>query len=265
MNVSIRKRVYEILEVGKKGDRVSKGFDIFIIVLIGLNIIALILESDKNIFSVSPHFYKYFEIVSVIIFSIEYVLRVWSCVENPKYTFPTGRIKYVFTFMSLVDLFAVLPFYIPLLGIDLRFLRAIRMLRIARIAKFGRYSRSLQIINRVFKERKEQLICAVFFLIVLLTISSSLMYYAENSAQPESFESIPKSMWWAVATLTTVGYGDVYPITPLGKLMASFIAILGIGMFALPTGILGAGFMEEINKNKKVQICPHCGEKITDG
>lgn len=261
----MRKRIYEIMEVGKEGDRVSKGFDIFIITLIGLNIIALILESDKRIYAISPLVFKSFEIVSVLIFTIEYILRVWSCVENKKYDKPVlGRIKFGFTFMALIDLFAVLPFYIPFLGIDLRFLRAVRMLRIARIVKFGRYSQSLQIIGKVVRAKKEQLICAIFFLFVLLIIASSLMYYAENAAQPEAFESIPKAMWWAVATLTTVGYGDVYPITPLGKLIASFIAILGIGMFALPTGILGAGFIEEIDKSKEIEKCPHCGMKIKD-
>jgi voltage-gated potassium channel len=116
--------------------------------------------------------------------------------------------------------------------------------------------------RRVFSAKKEQLISTVVVLFLLLVIAASMMYYAENQVQPESFSSIPAAMWWAVATLTTVGYGDIYPITGLGKLMASIIAILGIGMFALPTGILGAGFVEEIERQKNKEHCPHCGKKI---
>lgn len=264
--MSMRKRIYEIMEVGKPGDTLSKSFDFFIIALIGLNIIALILESIESIRVFSPNFFRNFEYFSVSIFSVEYILRIWSCVENPAYEKSlSGRLRFSFTPLAVIDLLAILPFYLPFIGFDLRFLRAFRMMRIFRVAKFGRYSQSIQILQRVLIVKKEQLISAVFILLLLLIIASSTMYFAESRVQPENFSSIPATMWWAVATLTTVGYGDVYPVTQAGKLIASVIAILGIGMFALPTGILGAGFIEEVDhRRQKSMRCPHCGKEINN-
>jgi voltage-gated potassium channel len=261
--MSLRKRVYEVVEVAQPGDKLSQIFDIFIVTLIGLNVIALILESVKNIRALSPKLFSIFECISVLLFTVEYVARIWSCVENPMYKKPiSGRLRFSITPLAVVDLFAILPFYLPFTGLDLRFLRILRMMRIFRVAKLGRYSQSLQTLQRVISAKKEQLVCALFILLLLLVISASMLYYAENSVQPENFSSIPASMWWAVATLTTVGYGDVYPVTALGKLMASVVAILGIGMFALPTGIVGASFVEEMERRKKPIKCPHCGKEI---
>jgi voltage-gated potassium channel len=265
--MDLRKRTYEILDVARPHDRPSKAFDIFIITLIGLNVVALILQSVEHIRILCPTLFRYFEVASVVVFSIEYILRLWSCVENPSYTRPiSGRVRFAMTPLAIIDLLAVLPFYLPFTGLDLRFLRVVRMMRIFRVAKLGRYSQSVQTLSRVIRARKEQLATSIFVLLLLLVIASSLMYFAENSVQPESFSSIPAAMWWAVATLTTVGYGDVYPVTELGKLVGSIIAILGIGMFALPTGILGAGFVEELQKTKgSPKRCPHCGKEIGPG
>lgn len=258
-----RKRIYEILTYSKENDSFGKAFGIFIVTLITLNVIALMLESVKSIYTLAPALFKIFEYVSVFIFTIEYFLRIWSSVENPKYKNPvTGRMRFLITPMALVDLFAILPFYLPFTGIDLRFLRIMRMMRIFRIAKLGRYSQSLQILNRVIMTKKEQLLCIVFILFLLLIISSALLYYTENEVQPDKFLSIPASMWWSITTLTTVGYGDMCPVTGIGKFLAAIIAVLGIGMFALPTGVIGAGFMEEISKNPKTIICRHCGKEI---
>lgn len=262
--MSLRKRVYEVLEVAKADDNLSKEFDIFIVSLIALNVVAIILESVKSIGEVSPRLFRTFEYISVIVFSLEYILRIWSCVEMPAYRkIVSGRLRFAVTPLAVIDLLAILPFYLPFSGLDLRFLRVVRMMRIFRIAKLGRYSQSLQTLRRVIVARKEQLVSAVFILFLLLVIAASMLYFAENHAQPENFSSIPAAMWWAVATLTTVGYGDICPVTPLGKLMASIIAILGIGMFALPTGIIGAGFVEEIGRTRKLIRCPHCGKEIT--
>jgi voltage-gated potassium channel len=261
--MNLRKRVREIVDVAKPGDSLSKAFDIFIVTLIGLNVVALILESVKNIHAFAPRLFSAFEFASVIIFSLEYVARVWSSVEIPIYQKPlSGRLRFILTPLALVDLLAILPFYLPFTGIDLRFLRIMRMMRIFRVAKLGRYSQSLQMLQRVMVAKKEQLVCSLFILLLLVIVAASMLYYAENSSQPEIFSSIPAAMWWAISTLTTVGYGDVYPVTGLGKLMASIIAVLGIGMFALPTGILGAGFVEEMGQRQKPSQCPHCGEEI---
>ena len=162
--------------------------------------------------------------------------------------------------MAVIDLLAILPFYLPLLSLDFRFLRIVRLVRVFRIAKLGRYSKAVQTLGRVFRAKAAQLAIATSFILMLLVIASSLMYYAEHDDQPEQFSSIPASMWWGVTTLTTVGYGDVIPVTGLGKVIASIMAILGIGMFALPTGILGAGFVEEMQS--ATTVCPHCGNEI---
>jgi voltage-gated potassium channel len=261
----IKRRLYEILEVASPGDKLSRIFDIFIITLIFLNVIAIILETLEKLSLQFSGFFKAFEIFSVIIFTIEYILRVWSSTESPKYKKPVvGRIKFIFTPIALVDLFAILPFYLPMIiPFDLRFIRAVRLIRLFRLFKMGRYSESMKLFGKVLKAKKEELFIAVFAVFILLTISSSVLFYVENKAQPEAFSSIPAAMWWGVATLTTVGYGDVYPITSLGKFLGAIISLLGIGLFALPTGILSAGFVEEIRKKRESEkVCPHCGEKI---
>lgn len=165
--------------------------------------------------------------------------------------------------MPLIDLLAIAPFYLPMMGVDLRAFRALRLFRLLRVAKLGRYSMALKLIGHVVRSKREELITTVIFMLLLLLFASSLMYFAERDVQPEVFGSIPESMWWAVTTLTTVGYGDVSPVTPVGKALGSVVAILGVGMFALPTGILGSGFVEAIENQKNDSgICPTCGQCV---
>lgn len=175
-----------------------------------------------------------------------------------------GKDRYILTPLALVDLVAILPFYVPMLvHLDLRTVRAIRLLRVFRLFKMGRYSESVRTLGRVFRAKKEELIVTTFMVFLLLEVASTLIFFAENEAQPEAFSSVPAAMWWGVTTLTTVGYGDVYPITLLGKVLGAIVAILGIGMFALPAGILGSGFVEEIQRTRRtVRLCPHCGQPI---
>lgn len=261
----IKKRTYEILEVAAPGDVASRIFDIFIVVLIFLNVLAVILGTIEKLSIQFSDFFKIFEIFSVIVFTLEYILRIWSCTANPKYVKPTsGRVRFIFTPLALVDLFAILPFYLPMLiPFDLRFIRAIRLIRLFRLFKLGRYSDAIKLFGKVMKSKKEELFITIFAIFILLTISSSFLYYVEHEAQPEAFSNIPAAMWWGVATLTTVGYGDIYPITALGKVLGAIISLLGIGLFAMPAGILSAGFIEEIRKRREVlNICPHCGEKL---
>lgn len=262
---SFRKRTYLFLNATKSASRINKAFNTFIVTLILLNILAMVLESVQQIHAAAPRWFLLFEDFSVAVFSVEYALRVWSCVEDPQYARPVlGRIRFALTPLALVDLSAVLPFYLSLRA-DLRVMRIFRMvrvMRVMRVAKLGRYSESLQMLLRVVQSRWEQLLSSVLILLILAVVSATLMFYAEHEAQPKTFSSIPAAMWWAVATLTTIGYGDVYPITVTGKLMASVIAVLGIGMFALPTGILGSGFVEELDQHKKARKCPHCGKEL---
>ena len=250
---SIKERVFEVLEIGYKDDRLSKQFDIFIMTMILLNVAAVMMETVESIHSRIPNVFVYFEYFSVFIFSVEYLGRVWTCTFHEKYKHPFwGRIKFIFSFMAIIDLLAIMPFYLPLfLAVDGRVLRVLRLFRIVRIFKMGRYSTAFQMIVKVVTKRREELLVTLTIVFVMLILASSLMYYVENEAQPEAFKSIPETMWWGAATLTTVGYGDMYPITPLGKLLGAFIAILGVGIFALPAGIIAAGFEQEIKLKTK--------------
>lgn len=259
----LKHRVWEILDIAKPGDVPGKIVDIFILTLIFLNVVAVVVSTVKPIEERYERFFHGFEVVSVVVFSIEYLARVWSCVSRKEYSSPVaGRLRFVLKPMSLIDLFAVLPFYLAFVHTDLRFLRAFRLFRIFRVAKLGRYSSSVRLFGRVFKNKKEELVITAMVMILLIVLSSSCMYFAENGAQPDRFPDIPSTMWWSVVTLTTVGYGDVFPVTVLGKVLASIISILGIGMFALPTGILAVSFVEEIQKQKpKSSLCPHCGKE----
>lgn len=267
MSQKIKRRAFEILEIAAPGDLPSKTFDIFIITLISLNIIALILETVKGFSSQYMLFFEIFEIFSVGIFTIEYISRIWSCTANARFENPiSGRIHFALTPLLIVDLLAILPFYLPMvIPLDLRFLRALRLFRISRMFKVGRYSESLKMFGNVLKSKKEELLIIVSIILISLVISSSLMYYVESEAQPDVFSSIPAAMWWGIITLTTIGYGDVYPITLLGKFLGAIIALLGIGMFALPAGMLASGFVEEIQvSQEKPTICPHCGKAFNE-
>ncbi|MCI0486018.1 MAG: ion transporter, partial [Blastocatellia bacterium] len=190
---------------------------------------------------------------------------LWSCTTDKSFERPiAGRIRFALTPLALIDLVAILPFYLPMIfALDLRFVRILRLFRVLRLFKMARYSESLKTLGNVLKLKKEELVVSLLVLSILLVFASSLIYYAENESQPEVFSSIPAAMWWGIATLTTVGYGDIYPVTPAGKILGAIIAVLGIGMFALPAGVLASGFAEEIQKRRREKnLCPHCGNDI---
>lgn len=259
-------RVHEIVSVARRGDRASEVFDWAIIGLILANIVVFVLESVPSFAEQWGSFFAIFEAVSVVVFTIEYAARVWTCTLEAKSRSPiTGRLRFALTPMALIDLLAILPWYLPLLGVDLRALRALRIFRILRLAKLGRYTSALNIMGGAIRRTREELVITGAVIAVLLLLASTGIYYAEREAQPDKFGSIPESAWWAVATMTTVGYGDVYPITPTGRFFGAVVAILGIGLIALPTGILGTGFAEEARERKRgrePRVCPRCGEEL---
>jgi len=261
----IKNRVYEIMEGAVPGDKAHRVFEIFIVTLITANVLAVMLETEKGIHLRHSGTLRTFDVFSVAVFTVEYILRFWACTKNPRFQNPiSGRIRFVLSPLALIDMLAILPFYLPLIiPFDLRILRAIRLIRLARLLKIGRYSEALKLFGRVLKAKKEELVAALFILFILLIVSSSLLYYVENQAQPDKFSSIPASMWWGVVTLTTVGYGDIFPITPIGKFLGALISLLGIGFFAMPAGLLSAGFIEEIRKKRVGQkSCPRCGADL---
>lgn len=257
-------RIYNILTVSKKPGDLSWYFDMFIIILIILNVIAIVLESIEPLRKQFQIQFDYFEFFSVIVFTIEYILRIWTANLIPEYKKRiTGNLKFALTPLAIIDLLAFLPFYLPFIGIDLRLLRILRIFRVFRLFKIARYIEALSFIIQVFKKKKEELVISLIFTVFLLLITSTLMYYVENESQPENFSSIPETMWWGIATLTTVGYGDIYPITPFGQFLGGVIAIIGIGLFALPTGILASGFSEEISRRKlQDDYCSTCSQII---
>ena len=261
---SLRHRTYRVLTVAVDGNPRSRVFDQFLLGLILLNVAAVVAESVEPLGTRYQFAFRLFEIISVIIFSVEYVLRLWACVEDPRYGHPVkGRLRYAVSPLALVDLLAILPFYLTFIATDLRILRILRVFRLLRMVKIARYSQTLQIFGRVLVATRIQLLLTLILMSVLLLLTSSLMYAVEQEAQPEAFSSIPAAMWWAIATLTTVGYGDIYPVTAWGKIFGSLVAVFGIGMFALPTGVLGAAFLQELRTSPKALVCPHCGKEIT--
>ncbi|VAV90007.1 Potassium voltage-gated channel subfamily KQT; possible potassium channel, VIC family [hydrothermal vent metagenome] len=259
----LRKTVYQTLEPDKKAGTLSHFVDLCLIVLIAVNIVAVILETVASINARHHYLFLVIEVVSVAIFSVEYLARVWSSVENPKFAqarYP--RLSYMMSPMALIDLLAILPLYLGyFIKLDLRFLRVLRLLR---ILKFTRYSSALSMLMDVFREESNAFFGGFFILIVMLVLASSGAYLAEHSTQPEKFGSIPAAMWWAVATLTTVGYGDVTPITPAGKLFGALVAIVGIGMAALPAGILASGMADRLRRTRN-ELADRFRAALADG
>jgi voltage-gated potassium channel len=265
MYSEIKRRTYYILNPAEaSGTKWDKTVNLFIVTLIILNVIAVILETVESLYSKYTSYFKTFEYISIIIFSVECALRIWSCTISEKYKHPfKGRLKYIFSLASIVDLLAVVPFYLPI-ACDFRFIRIFRLIRFLRFFKLGRYLNATKVISRVFSAKKNELVLCLIITFCLITVASSMMYFIEHEQQPDKFSSIPETMWWSVTTLTTVGYGDVFPITTLGRILTAFISILGLGMFALPAGILASGFADEFHKikEKDKNCCPHCGKKI---
>ena len=249
----IKRGLFEILEKDDGDNRLSRRFDLFIMIMIFLNMIAVIMETVASVYIKYEYFFEWFEIISVVVFTLEYAGRIWTCTLIERYSHPIkGRIQFILSPIGLIDLLAILPFYLPfIMSIDGRILRLLRLFRLVRIFKMGRYSTAFQMIANVLNRRKEELLVTLTIVLLVLVLASSLMYYVEHEVQPEAFSSIPATMWWGVATLTTVGYGDVYPITSIGRVLGAFIAIMGVGIFALPAGIIASGFEAEIRKKSE--------------
>jgi voltage-gated potassium channel len=263
---STKHKVHILLHPELGDTRWDKILNAFIIVLIVLNVAAVILETVQPIHDEYAAFFHYFDMVSVFIFTIEYILRVWSCNHDPRYQHKFhGRLRYVFSTEALIDLIAILPFYIHVVvGLDLRVLRILRLLRFFRLFRLTAYMKSAKMVKSVFTLRANELKLSFVLITFVIIIASCLMYFAEHSTQPDKFSSIPATMWWAVVTVTSIGYGDMVPISTLGKTLSGIISFMGLAIFALPAGIITAGFLEEINKTKRKKHinCPHCHQPI---
>lgn len=220
----------------------------FLVVVILYAVVLAILETERSIFKAYFHLFIFSEYAFTMIFGIEYILRVWTCIENRNHT---SRLQYIFTFTALIDLVAFASFFVSRLFGEGYILRLIRLVRIIRIAKLGRFSRAFQNILQAIYDKRYEMFISFCVAVVLLLVSSIALYLIEGHAQPVAFGSIPRAMWWSVVTLTSVGYGDVYPITPLGRVFAAITSITAIGLIALPAGILASAFSEALTKSKQ--------------
>ena len=255
-------KVHVLLHPELGESKADKFINIFIISLIILNVIAVMMETVKDFHDKYETFFNWFDRISVYIFTVEYVLRVWSCTHDPRYKGSIkGRLKYMLTPGAIIDLLAFSPYYLhAFLKFDLRMLRILRLMRFFRLFRLTAYTKSAQMIFNVFKSRKNELILSFMLSIFLIIIASCLVYFAEHDQNPQ-FSSIPATLWWAVVSLTTTGYGDMYPITILGKIFASIVLLAGVALLALPAGIITTGFLEETKffKKGRQENCPHCG------
>jgi voltage-gated potassium channel len=263
---TVQRIVYRILDPGARESPLERAGNLFLGLLIPLNVLAVVVETVEPIRARWATEFAEFEAFSVAVFTVEYLLRLWTSALDPRFGGTAwGRLRFIFSPMALIDLIAIVPAYLP--GdpfLDLRYARVMRLVRMLRTLKMARYSRSVQTFSNVFRERRADLVLITVLLVVMLVVSASTIYFAEHAAQPRNFSSIPAAMWWAAVTLTTVGYGDIYPITPLGKFLGGVIALLGIGLFALPAGILASGFADELQRARKAvhQRCPHCNGEL---
>lgn len=250
-----KERIFNIIQIGHKADILSRSFDIFIVVIILINLFATLFETFdesapyKDILAV-------IELVTVLIFTIEYILRIWTAdLLYPGQRKITAILKFVFSFYGIVDLLTFFPYYLPFVfpagAVAFRMLRVIRIFRLFKInAQYDAFN----VITDVLKEKKNQLLSSISLILIMMVASSLCMYSLENEAQPESFSNAFSGIWWATSTLLTVGYGDIYPVTIGGRIMAIVISFLGVGMVAIPTGIISAGFVEQYTKLKRMEL-----------
>ena len=244
----LRVLAHRLLEPAGRGDRASRIVDAVLVTLISLSVLAIVLESVEGLNRRYREAFRLFELFTIAVFSVEYLLRAWAAVEaqggGPAWR---RRLRYLASPTALIDLLAILPFYLVAAGLagpgDMRFLRAVRLLR---VLKLTRYSAAFDTLRRAFSDNARSFVAALSVLLIVMLLAATGMYYFEREAQPEAFASIPAAMWWAFATLTTVGYGDVTPVTAGGKVFGAAITVVGVGMVALPTGILASAFTEQL-------------------
>lgn len=246
----MKRAIYELISF--QDEYKSSPFNIVIFGLILISIVLLIVESINPMYSNYKKIIDISNSIIMTVFVIEYILRIYiSELTNPSTSKLRSAFKFIFSFYGLIDLLALLPFLLPfVIRIDFRFLRILRAFKFFRILKLNRYLRSIELIKDIIVEKRDELLSTFLITFFMIFLSGFLMYYIENPAQPDIFSDIPVSMWWAVATLTTVGYGDIYPITAFGKFIGSIISLLGIGVVALPTGIISVGYLERLKTYK---------------
>lgn len=252
--MKLHEKIYRVVEGdSQNGKRVSTSFNKIILIIILISVVGAVLETEHSIYIERAAVFDVFSTVVGVVFLVEYLLRLYASKANPKYSGKWARLRYAFSFWAIVDLIAVIPLFITAFGSTPFLARLFRMLRIIRLMKVGRYSQAFDALLGAIRARRYELFISSLIAFLLLFISATGLYLVEADTQPEKFGSIPRALWWSIATLTTVGYGDVTPVTVIGKVLAGFTALAGIGLIAMPTGILAAAFSDAFQKSKHTE------------
>ena len=260
--VGFKNSVFKIIDDHKSRKPLNRLFHGILFALIILSSLLLIFETVKSFYGPCKVYFFYLEVFCMVFFSLEYLLRIYTATEISKYHQPVlGRLSYLLTPLMLIDLLSLIPFYLILFSSDYTGFYIFNIFRVLRLLKAIRYVDAFTVIGNVFYAKRAQLTISFIFILFVFVFASSIIYMAEKDAQPEKFNDIPSAMWFTIATITTVGYGDVYPITNLGKLTGGLISIIGLILFAIPTSILTSGFLQ-VNENKGKHKCPHCGKEL---
>ena len=249
-----RKRLFEIIEIGLPGDVASQVYDAFNILSIVINLVVSVMYTFDDLHARFGPWLVTIEAVTVAFFAADFAMRLWTAkFLRPSLTEPRAVLRYIFSFSGLVDLLSFLPYYLPVFfpsgAVAFRMFRVARVFRLFRV---NAYYDSLGVITEVISSKRQQLFSSVFILLVLMLASSLCMYSLEHDAQPEVFSNAFSGIWWSVSTLLTIGYGDIYPVTTMGKIFSIFITFLGVGMVAIPTGIISAGFVDQYTRIKRI-------------
>ncbi len=259
-HTSFKRKLFLVLDDHKSRKPLNRLFHGLLFTLIILSSFLLIIETVSSVSKAYSSYFFILEVLTMIFFSVEYLMRVYTCTELHSYSHPLiGRIKYIFTPLMLIDILSIIPFYLIIFSSNYSGFYIFSIFRVLRLFKAIRYVEAFKLIGKVFYIQREQLLVSFIFILFVFVFASSIIYIAEKDAQPNKFSDIPTAMWYTVATITTVGYGDVYPITVIGKITGGLISMTGLLLFAIPTSILTSGFLKLSQQNKK-QICPHCGK-----
>jgi voltage-gated potassium channel len=258
MGTQFRKQLFHILHKPARQNPWARYVNYLLAALIVSNAALVAIETLPSIGAKFHSIFVMFEVASTSLFALEYLARIWVCVEQGRYAHPVfGRIRYALSPLPILDLIVILTFWSV---VDLRFLRVARMVRLLKVLNLAHFEDSLQRVAAALSRRKELLIVAMALMVFCIYASAAILYQVEHNAQPNTFSSIPETLWWAMTTLTTIGYGDMVPITPFGKLCAGLISVFGIGVFALPTAIVTAAIVEAGATDRGIVICKHCGK-----
>ena len=264
---AVRARLYRAMEKGSSGKEKLSTINRILVVLVLLSLVLLALETEPDIEGKTQSFLRILNVTIVVIFAIEYGLRLWVAGENPEYRGLMGRLKYASTLYAVADLAAFLPELLLMIfaadKVNPQVLAVLKAFRLFRLFKLARFIPAFNLLGDALRKAGSQLLTSLFLAMALVYVSAVGLYLIEGKIQPEAFGSIPRAVWWAIATLTTVGYGDVYPITPLGRVAASCIALAGIGLVALPAGVFASAFSDVIREESEKRAEEKAREKLT--